>query len=168
MRGIFFIAAMATLLSFGVAQADDGCNKFAWPLDKERAALAAADKQPAKAGDTLAAWPTAALALTLRPGPEADFVMPPERKPKADTWYGGVVRLPAPGKPGLYQIALSDEAWVDVLQNGRYLHSVSHSGRADCPGLRKVVRFELSAAPVVLQMSGVAAGTINLVAGAAE
>lgn len=168
MRGIFFIAATAMLLSVGAVRADDGCNKFAWPLDKERAALATADKQPVKAGDTLAAWPTAAIALTLRRGPDAGFAMPPERKPKMDTGYGGVVRLPAPAKPGLYQIALSDEAWIDVVQDGRYLRSVSHSGRTDCPGLRKVVRFELSTAPLALQLSGVAAGTISVFAGAAE
>lgn len=167
MRGIVLIAA-AVLLSMGAARADDGCGQFAWPLDKERAALAAADKQPIKAGDTLAAWPKAALTVTLRPAAEADFVMPPERKAKAGPGYGGIVHLPAPLKTGLYQIALSDEAWIDVVQEGRYLRSVSHSGRNDCPGLRKVVRFDLSAAPVVLQMSGVAGATINLVAGPAE
>ena len=167
MRGILFIAA-AALLSAGAAQADDGCAKFAWPLDKERAALAAPDKETVKAGDTLAAWPKAALAVTLRPGPDGDLAMPPERKPKAETGYGGVIRLPAPGKAGVYQVALSDEAWVDVVQDGRYLRSVAHSGRTDCPGLRKVVRFELSAAPVVLQLSGVRAGTIGVVTGTAE
>jgi len=167
MRGIFFIAATAMLLSVGAVRADDGCNKFAWPLDKERAALATADKQPVKAGDTLAVWPTGAFTVTLRPGPQADFALPPERKPNADG-YGGAVRLPAPAKPGLYQIALSDEAWIDVVQDGRYLRSVSHSGRTDCPGLRKVVRFELSTGPLVLQLSGVAAGTISVFAGAAE
>lgn len=168
MRGILFISAAATLLSFGAARADDGCGKFAWPLAKERAALAAPDKQTIKAGDTLPAWPTGAIAVALRPGRDAEYAMPPERKPKAETWYGGIVRLPAPSKPGLYQIALSDEAWIDVVQDGRSLPSVSHSGRTDCPGLRKVVRFELSAGPVVLQLSGVAAGTINVVAGPAE
>jgi len=39
--------------------------------------------------------------LNLQSEAEAAFAMPPERKPKAEHWFGGNVRLPAPDKPGI-------------------------------------------------------------------
>ncbi|MGN6572543.1 MAG: hypothetical protein ACTHLO_14135, partial [Pseudolabrys sp.] len=134
------------------AFAEDGCGKFAWPLAHERELLSSA--APASAGDTLQALPRAAIALRLAASNEAKFAMPPERKPKATSWFGGALMLPAPAKAGLYQVTLSDEAWLDVVQDGRYARSVGSTGRRDCPGVRKSVRFELSASPFVLQVSG--------------
>jgi hypothetical protein len=69
---------------------------------------------------------------------------------------------PALAKAGIYQITLSDDAWIDVIQNGRYARSVGSTGRSDCPGVRKSVRLDLDASPVVLQVSGVAPETIAL------
>ena len=156
-------AALIALLT--PALADDGCDKFAWPLTNERAQLTAPDKPVVKAGDTLAAVPKTAFTLQLQPGTEAAFLMPPERKPKAEHWFGGVLRLPAPDKPGIYQVTLSEEAWLDVLQDGRYARTVGFSGRGDCPGLRKSVRFEVTAAPMALQVSGVAGDKIAVTMG---
>lgn len=160
--------AVATALSVATAHAEDGCDKFAWPLAKERAAFAATDKPTVKAGDALTTLPARAFVLALQPGGQATFTLPPERKPKTPTWYGGSVSLPASGKAGLYQVTLSDEAWVDVVQEGRYARSVGHSGRSDCPGLRKTVRFELSAAPFVVQVSGAEVDTVAMAVGAVE
>ncbi len=72
------------------------------------------------------------------------------------------MRVPAPEKAGVYQVSLSDEAWIDVVQDGRYARSVGSTGRSDCPGLRKSVRFELSASPFVVQISGVSSASIAL------
>jgi hypothetical protein len=149
----------------GLATADDGCDKFAWSLARERAAFAAADKTTAKAGDTLTELPGGALVIRLQPGAQASFDMPPERKPRIEAWHGGLVRLPALTKPGIYQITLSDDAWIDVIQNGRYARSVGSTGRSDCPGVRKSVRLDLDAGPVVLQASGVAPDTIAITIG---
>jgi hypothetical protein len=79
-----------------------------------------------------------------------------------------MVRLPALPKPGIYQITLSDDAWIDVIQNGRYARSVGSTGRSDCPGVRKSVRLDLDASPVVLQVSGVAPDTIAVTIGAVQ
>ncbi len=155
---VFGILALSALLS--PALADDGCDKFAWPLAREQAQFAAADKPAVKAGTTLAAVPKTAVTLQLQPGTEATFVMPPERKPKTERWFGGAIRLPALDKPGIYQVTLSEEAWLDVVQDGRYARSVGSTGRGDCPGLRKSVRLDLTAAPLVLQVSGVASDKI--------
>jgi hypothetical protein len=86
--------------------------------------------------------------------------LPPEREPKTQCWFGGALRLPALEKAGSYQVTLSEEAWIDIVQDGRYARSIGSTGRSDCTGLRKSVRFELSAAPFVVQLSGVAAQTV--------
>ncbi|KRR10743.1 hypothetical protein [Bradyrhizobium valentinum] len=157
------LVAIVLIASFGpAAAADDGCEKFAWPLARDRAAFAAADKTTISAGETLAALPAGALVIRLQPGPQASFAMPPERKPRLEQWHGGLVRLPALPKPGIYQITLSDDAWIDVIQNGRYARSVGSTGRSDCPGVRKSVRLDLDASSVVLQVSSVAADTIAM------
>jgi len=158
-------AAVLVALQTGISFADDGCDKFAWPLTREQALLAAPDKTSVKAGETLSAAPKGAFILTLQPNADANFAMPPERKPKAEIWFGGIVRLPAVDKPGVYQVTLSEEAWLDIVQDGRYAHTVGFSGRHDCPGVRKSVRFELGAAPFVLQISGAAPEKIAIAFG---
>jgi hypothetical protein len=159
MRRSPFIA-LALLALSGPAAAEDGCEKFAWSLARERAAFTAADKTTIAAGETLATLPSGALVIRLQPGAQAAFDMPPERKPRTEQWHGGMVRLPALPKAGIYQITLSDDAWIDVIQNGRYARSVGSTGRSDCPGVRKSVRLDLDASPIVLQVSGVAPDTI--------
>lgn len=144
------------------AFAGDGCGKFAWPLYKERQQFAATPAMAAKAGDTLSGLPLTAVVLYLDMASDAKFVLPPERKPKAAAWFGGALSLPAPETAGIYQVTLSDEAWIDLVQNGRYVHSVGSTGRSDCPGLRKSVRFDLGATPFVLQVSGVASDKVRL------
>jgi hypothetical protein len=163
-----FTTTLFFALQAGVCLAEDGCDKFNWPLTREQAQLAVPDKASVKAGDTLTAAPKGAFVLNLQPNSEAAlaaYALPPERKPKAETWFGGIVRLPAVEKPGVYQVTLSDEAWIDVVQDGHYAHSTAFSGRHDCPGMRKSVRFELSASAFVVQISGVAANKISVAIG---
>ncbi|UPJ49074.1 hypothetical protein IVB30_39910 [Bradyrhizobium sp. 200] len=161
--GLIALALIALLAP--AAAADDGCEKFAWPLARERAAFAETDKTTIAAGETLAAMPAGALVIRLQPGAQASFEMPPERKPRTERWHGGMVRFPALAKAGIYQITLSDDGWIDVIQNGRYARSVGSTGRGDCPGVRKSVRLDLDATPVVLQVSGVAPDTITVTIG---
>jgi hypothetical protein len=167
LRTGFAVVALMGSLGPAVA-ADDGCEKFAWSLARQREAFAAAEKMAVAAGETLNALPTGALVIRLQPGAQASFAMPPERKPRTEQWYGGMVRLPALPKAGIYQITLSDDAWIDVIQNGRYARSVGSTGRSDCPGVRKSVRLDLDASPIMLQLSGVAPEAIAVTIGAVE
>ena len=63
---------------------------------------------------------------------------------------------------GVVQISLSRTAWVDAIQEGRYLKPAAHSGALDCPGIRKIVKFELQQGPVIFQLSGVEANSLAL------
>jgi hypothetical protein len=163
------LTVIALIAALGPAvAADDGCEKFAWSVARERAAFAAADKMTVAAGETLNALPSGALVIRLQVGAQAGFAMPPERKPRTEAWHGGMVRLPAPPKSGIYQVTLSDDGWIDVIQNGRYARAVGSTGRGDCAGVRKSVRLDLDASPLVLQLSGVAPDAIAIMIGAVE
>ncbi|MBR1271023.1 hypothetical protein JQ629_26450 [Bradyrhizobium sp. AUGA SZCCT0222] len=153
--GITFLAMLTQ-----ASAADDGCEKFAWSLARERAWFTASDKTSVASGATLAAFPKAAIAISLRPAGEAVFEMPPERKPRIERWFGGSVRFPATERPGIYQVTLSEDAWIDIVQDGRYARSVGSTGRSDCPGLRKSLRLELGTTPFTLQVSGVPSDAI--------
>jgi hypothetical protein len=155
------VLSVAVLGAFiASAYADDGCDKFGWSVARERTLFTAANKTEITVNAILESLPSGAFVLHLQPDAKATFAMPPERKSKAEHWFGGTIQLPAIARPGLYQVTLSDEAWIDVVQDGRYARSIGSTGRSDCPGLRKSVRFELNAAPFALQLSGVTSETI--------
>lgn len=158
-----YVTLVALLLLPWEAHAEDGCDKFAWPLARERAQLAAPEKQNVRSGEELHT-PLPAVLLQLKAG-GADYAMPPERTPRTESWSGGSLRFSGPEKAGVYQVSLSDEAWIDIVQDGRYARSVGSTGRSDCPGLRKSVRFELSASPFIVQISGVSSASIALTVG---
>jgi hypothetical protein len=137
-----------------------GCESFKWPLDKERAAFDAAGLEKAASGAARGPLTEQAFALTLVPAKDVVFTVQPAKK-KHDG-FGGLVAFAAPAKPGVYQVTLSGEGWIDLVQEGKALDAGDHSGAKNCPGLRKSVRFMLGAAPVVLQISDAVADTIKV------
>ena len=153
MRILAFLAA----LSFGAtsafaAEEPSGCDKFKWPIERERAVLTAPDRTKLASGSEQAAVPSSAITLGLVAPSEAKLPTPPERAPKDGTFAGftGIKTTRA----GLYTISLSAGAWIDVVQDGHVLKPVAFSGATDCDGIRKTVKYELSDKPFVLQVSG--------------
>ena len=73
--------------------------------------------------------------------------------PKDGTFAGFASFKGAP-KPGLYTISLSTGAWVDLIQDGHALKPKGFSGATDCDGIRKTMKYEISASPFVLEISG--------------
>lgn len=143
------------------------CTAFDWPLMREMAWFEAPSLARLSSGDALpGAMPGAVLAL--KPSEEVAFPVPPSRKPAAGS-FGGVLTVPAPTRPGLYQITLSDEAWLDVSQDGRStLRPTAHTGKRDCPGLRKSLRFQLGTQPVTIEISNAKADGIKIAVAPAE
>jgi len=162
MRGIALIA----LVLFGTAPAfaaeePSGCDKFKWPIDRERAALTAPDRAKLASGSEQAALPATGISLALVAPADAKLPTPPERAPKEGTFAGFTSFKTAP-KPGLYTISLSAGAWVDVVQDGHFLKPKAFSGATDCDGIRKTMKYELSASPFVLQVSGTKEDSISI------
>jgi hypothetical protein len=134
------------------AEEPSGCDKFKWPIEHERAALTAPDRVKLASGAELAI-PATGMTFALVAPAEAKLPNPPERAPKDGT-FAGFARFKAPAKAGLYTISLSAGAWIDVVQDGHDLKPKGFSGATDCDGIRKTMKYEISAAPFVLQISG--------------
>ena len=64
------------------------------------------------------------------------------------------MRVSGPPQPGTYRITLSQGAWIGVIQDGHELQSTAFSGATGCDGVRKSVKFELAAAPFIIEISG--------------
>jgi hypothetical protein len=155
MRGASAIALLLLLSAVPAWAAEEpsGCDKFKWNIEHERAALTAADRAKLASGGEITAMPSSGMVLTLVAPAEAKLPTPPERAPKDGTFAGFTSFKTAP-KAGVYTISLSAGAWVDVVQDGHFLKPRAFSGATDCEGIRKTMKYELSAAPFVLQISG--------------
>jgi hypothetical protein len=162
MRASLFLAL--TLFSTAPAFAADepsGCDKFKWPIDRERAALTAPDRTKMTSGGEQASLPSSSITLALAAPADVKLPLPPERAPKDGTFAGFASFASAP-KAGLYTISLSAGAWIDVLQGGHFLKPVAISGATNCDGIRKTMKYELSAEPFVLQISGAKDNSISI------
>ncbi|KWV53943.1 hypothetical protein AS156_07980 [Bradyrhizobium macuxiense] len=159
----FLLAASLLLVSAPALAAEEpsGCDKFKWPIDHARAALTAPDRAKLTSGSEQAALPSTGITLALVTPDEAKLPTPPERAPKDGTFAGFTSFRTAP-KAGLYTISLSAGAWVDVVQDGRFLKPKAFSGATDCDGIRKTMKYELSASPFVLQVTGARENSISV------
>jgi hypothetical protein len=70
--------------------------------------------------------------------PEVSFALPPEGTPKPDKPMGAVLSFERVLAPGTYQVTLSDEAWIDIVQNRAYQPSLEFSCVHGCPACAKV------------------------------
>lgn len=148
----------------GWAAGSGGCDSFEWPLKTELEWMKAADSAAAQSGATLAAPPAKAIALTLQPVDAVKFDIVPAGKGKAegDKAFGGIIKFEGVTAPGLYQISLSGPGWIDVVQDGKALATEAHTGKSDCDGLRKSVRFKIGPGPFAVQLNGVPDDVIKI------
>jgi hypothetical protein len=158
---IVFLAWFA-LAAPAFADEPVGCDKFTWPLDKERAMLTSADTVSVASGMKLALPLPVAVIVDLAPFADAKLPTAPERAPRKANSFAGFISVPAPPQSGVYKITLSSEAWIDVVQDGHFVKSVAHSGAMGCAGTRKSVKFDLAPAPFVVQLSSVPANKIGV------
>jgi hypothetical protein len=162
MRKFFFVAvSLLAAAPAWAAEEPSGCDKFKWNIDHERAALTAPDRIKLSSGSDMASLPSTGMTLALTTPPDAKLPTPPERAPKDGT-FAGFARLTATPKAGIYTISLSSGAWVDVVQDGHLLKPKAFSGATDCDGIRKTMKYEVSASPFVLQVSGARENSLSI------
>jgi hypothetical protein len=156
---IAIVAGLLLLAAPALAQEPVGCDKFRWPVEKEMAALRAGGLPQVSSGIDVAAASFVGT-LALRAPQDAGLPTPPERAPKQGTSAGFVSFKGVPA--GIYSISLSAPGWLDVAQGGHFLKAKAFGGVQGCDGIRKVVKFELSAEPFVVQISNVEADHIAI------
>lgn len=157
MQALAAAIALAALSATSAPAQDKDCAGFKWRVARERGWFATPTQ--VASGATIEAGQGYAVALA----PEASVVyrMAPERAAKTGS-FGATLEAPHVGAPGPYQVSLSADAWIDVVQDGARLKSTAFTGQKSCPGVRKSVRFDLKASPLTLQISNAPAATINL------
>jgi hypothetical protein len=167
MRAAAFGAILAVFaLSFsGVeplhAQDKPVCEQFGWSIKREQALFGASGLRQAASGSKLDSI-EGGVALELQPHASVAFVLPPERQPKSADSFGGVISFANVPKAGLYQVTLSAEAWIDVIQDGQALRSAASSGKRGCADVRKSVRFVLQPGALTIQLSAASERTVKL------
>ena len=160
-RNLFVaLTLLATAPAFA-AEEPSGCDKFKWNIDHARAALTAPDRAKLNSGSELAALPATAVTISLVAPADAKLPTPPERAPKEGTFAGFTKVVSAP-KAGSYTISLSNGAWIDMVQDGHFLKPTAFSGATDCDGIRKTMKYDLSASPFVLQISGARENSLSI------
>ena len=89
--------------------------------------------------------------------------MPPGRQPKSPDSYAGFVRYAALPQAATYRVTLSERGmdrrrarWARGQIDRR------SAGALGCDGIRKSVKFDLSAAPFVIEISGTSAHEIAI------
>jgi hypothetical protein len=160
------IGAPALLLPLNAYAAESGgCESFAWPITTELQWLNAAESEPVASGSTLKEPPAKAISLSLLPMDKVTFpVAPTSRRTNGNgERYGGVVTFDSAGDPGIYQVSLPMAGWIDVVQDGKALKSAAHTGKKDCDGVRKSVRFDIGPGPVTIEISGIPKDTVKFV-----
>lgn len=161
MRAPLLVACLLAAAPAWAAQEPSGCDKFKWPIERERAALTAPDRTRLDSGSEQAGLPTSGITLTLVTPADARLPSPPERAAKEGT-FAGFARFKNAPKAGTYTISLSAGGWVDVVQDGHFLKPKAFSGATDCEGIRKTMKYELTASPFVLQVSSVKENSISI------
>lgn len=145
------------------AQEPVGCDKFKWPLDKERATLNGTDLPKIASGANVTFPIPFGTIVALVPFADAKLPSPPERAPKSPDTFAGFFEAKAPPQAGSYKITLSAEGWIDVAQAGQAVKSTAFSGALGCEGIRKSVKFDLAATPFTVELSGIKTDSIKLV-----
>lgn len=151
-----FVVVVSLIAIPALAQEPVGCDKFKWPIDRERALLAEA--KPVAIGGDVA---NGSAKLSLSPITEIKLPTEPSREPKPDT-YAGFVRYAAPPHAGTYRVTISDPGWIDVVQDGRQIKSGLFSGVTGCVGIRKSVKFDLGPSPFIVEITGSSAKEIAI------
>jgi hypothetical protein len=143
------------------AEEPSGCDKFKWPIERERAALTAPDRVKLASGGELAALPATGMTLVLQAPADARLPTPPERAPKEGT-FAGFTSIKTSPKAGIYTVSLSAGGWVDLVQDGHFLKPKAFSGATDCEGIRKTMKYQIGASPFVLQVSGTRENSVSI------
>jgi hypothetical protein len=152
---IFCVAGLFASPAF--AAETGGCDSFAWSIATELKWIKATDVQTVNSGAKLPSPPEKAMNLSLEPMNAVSFPVPPtgRMKPEGDV-YGGIVNFDGPSSaPGSYQVTMQTGGWVDVTQDGKALKPTAHSGKSDCDGVHKTIRFNLDPGPFTIEFSNI-------------
>jgi hypothetical protein len=152
---ILFVLPLLTGAA-GAAAQDENCRNFSWSVGRTIDLF----DEPLPTVHSAQSLPKEGVfALELSPVSDVIYMMTPERG--SDGAWGAVITLenvPA----GRYQIALSDDAWVEALQDGKRLVTFASRRTKECRGVRRSVDVDVRGDPLTLQLGGAHVRRLNI------
>ena len=140
----------------GAAAQDGNCRNFSWSVGRTIDLF----DEPLPTVQSAQSLPKEGVfALQLRPVADVIYMMTPERG--SDGSWGAVITLenvPA----GRYQIALSDDAWVEAVQDNKRLVTFASKRSKECRGVRHSVDVDVQSNPLTLQIGGAHVRRLNI------
>ena len=124
------------------------CSDFSWSVARERDWFSDANL-PRRASGARLRRIDRAVSLDLEPTKDVRLFLPPARKPRAKSFSGEVTFFGVP-RAGRYQVTLSDDASIDVFENGARLRPTSVTSDNACEVVSKSERFALAPGDLVL------------------
>ncbi len=158
---IFAIAASVTPRS-AEAKDNPACEKFDWSVAREMELFRDPDLEMVFSGATLGSVPDKGLVVDLQPHFTVDYVLAPGGEPKSDDSFAGLLFIKNVAQAGTYQVTLSGDAWIDLIQDGKAIVASAQTINANCSDARKSIRFRLEPGPLTVQVSGASASQIKL------
>jgi hypothetical protein len=160
MRAVPLAGLFASVFSLAgaaeVAAQGETCRNFSWSIGRSIDLF----DEPLPAVESGQALPKeGAFALILKPVADVLYFVPPDRS--SDGGQGGVVTIESL-PPGRYQIALSQEGWVDAIQDNRRLPELASSRTHECPGVVHSIDVEVKSEALTLQIGGSHARRVNI------
>ena len=138
------------------AAQDDNCRSFAWSVGRE---VDLFDEPLPVVADAQGLPKDGAFTLVLKP--VADVIYPVAPARGSDGGRGGVVTIESV-PAGRYQIALSADAWVDVVQENKRLPIANFGRDQRCPGVVRSIEIDAKSKPLTLQLGGAQVDRIKI------
>ena len=142
------LACVLPFLATAEAVAEENCRNFSWSVGRsidlfdEPLPVVQSGQWLPKEG---------AFAVLLRPVGDVIYPKLPERG--SDGSWGAVITIESV-PAGRYQIALSEEAWVEAIQENVRLPLGPSRRTTECRGIRRSVEVEVKGEPLTLQLGG--------------
>ena len=139
------------------AAAQEGsCRSFSWSIGH---AINLFDEPIPVVRDQQSLPKDGVFGLVLRPVADVIYPVAPERA--NDGGRGAVVTIESLSA-GRYQIALSEDAWVDAIEVNRRLVVSGYAEAAHCPGVRRSLQVETDGQPLTLLIGGATVRRVNI------
>ncbi|HTR88362.1 MAG TPA: hypothetical protein VMI56_28030 [Reyranella sp.] len=148
MRAALTACVLALLAAGSAAAQEQGCRQFSWSVGRE---IDLFDEPLPVVQSALSLPRDGVFVLLLKPVADVIYIVAPERG--RDSGYGGFITLeniPA----GRYQIAVSEEAWIDAVQHDTRITPLASETAKGCPGVRRSLDIEAAGEPLTVQVSG--------------
>src|SRR5689334_24843463 len=157
MRLAALIACLLPVLAAADAAAEgDNCRNFSWSIGRT-IDLFDEPLPTVQSGQSLPK--EGVFAVLLKPVADVIYLMTPERG--SDGSWGAMITLESV-PAGRYQIALSEDAWVEAIQDNKRLVTFASKRSKECRGVRHSVDVDVKGEPLTLQIGGAHVRRLNI------